>query len=140
MAISADCHFTRQDQTLIREKGMLDPAFSNLKEMAETLGLCKIPEDLTLLGRENILRRREVIWHQNDPISIKNFFSPNFFEGLDRKRRRDVIAKGEVDSDTEKFTREDPFLPCMGCKNLFRDRHRMIRFHILDRSRSLIVL
>jgi hypothetical protein len=132
MAISTYGYLSGQDQTLLREKGMLDSTFSNLKEMGKPLGLCKIPEDLTLFCGENVLRRCEVIWNKNDPIPMKNFFSPNLFERLDGKGRRDVIAKGEVDSDIEKVTREGPFFSCMGGKNLFRDRHRNILFHVLS--------
>jgi len=110
---------------------MFDPALSNFKKMDETLELCELPEDLTLLGRENILRRREVIRNENDPIPMKNFISPDLFESLDGKGRRDVIAQGKVDSDIEKFTRGNSFLPRIGCENLLRDRHRLFYFHIL---------
>ncbi len=131
MTIRTNDDLSREDQTLFWEKGMFYPTFTHFEEMGEVLGPCKLSENFTLFCRENILRWREVIRNQNDPITMKHFFRSNFFEGFNGQGSGDIVSKGQIDSDIEKFIRGDALFTCMGSQNLFCDSHWSILFHIL---------
>jgi hypothetical protein len=131
MTIGPDHKIPWQDQPLFWKKGMLNPTFSNFKIMGETLGLCKIPENFTLLGGKDVFCGGEVVRHQDDTIPVKYLFCPHLLKGLDGKGRSDIISEGQIDSGIEKVTRGDLSFARMGGEDFFCNGHRLINFHII---------
>ena len=84
---------------------MFNARLSHLEVIGKALGLCKIPEDLALLRRRNILGRSEVILDKNDTMPVKDLSGSDLLEGLNCQRRRDVIPQGDVDPGIDELSR-----------------------------------
>jgi hypothetical protein len=131
MAVRADHDLSWKDQALLREKGMLNPALTNLEIMGEMLSFGKFPENFALFGRGNVFGRREMIRDKDNPIPVKDFFYTDLLKSLNGKGGRDVIAEGKVNSHIDQLTGRNNFLSRVSREYLFSDSHRSILFHIL---------
>jgi hypothetical protein len=111
VTVRADDCVSRKDEALLRQKGMFDPHLSNLEEVSEAVSLGEIPEDLTLLSGEDVLRRSEVVRNENDAVPMKDPLGSDLFEGFDGERRGNIVPEGQIDPGIDEVTRKDGFLP-----------------------------
>jgi hypothetical protein len=125
VTVGPDHNIPWQNQSFFGEKGMLDPNLSNLKVIRKAMGLRKIPKDFTLLGRKNVLSRREVIGNKDDTIPMEDFLRAHLLKGLDGKRRRDIVAESQIDPSINQIAGKDLFFPGVGGQYLFCNRHWM---------------
>jgi hypothetical protein len=92
MAVRADDQIPRKDNAFFWQKRMFHAHLSAFVEMRDTVLHGKFAHGLALLGRTDVLIRREMIQYQRHFIPVKNFFTTCRPEFPDGYWRGDIIA------------------------------------------------
>ncbi len=72
VAVRTDHQIARNHQSLFRKDDVLDPAITEFIVVPDVLFSCKLPHELRLLGRRNILVGNKMVGNQGDLVPVKN--------------------------------------------------------------------
>ncbi len=105
MAVSAHNQITGKDKSLFRKERVLDPCLAHFEILGKLLLPSKLPQDLTLLGRLNILVWGKMIRDQDNPLFVEDRFGTGPFELPNGQGRRNIIPQGDVHPGIDQLAR-----------------------------------
>ncbi len=102
---------------------MLDPHGAHVKVVGDAILPRKLPYQQALLGRLDVLVRREVVHHQDHPPGIEDLLQAQLAKLLDGKRGGDVVGQHQVQPAVKQFSGDHPVLISVGGQDLFGNGH-----------------
>ena len=128
MGIRADHAVARPNQTLFRQKGVLNTHAAHVIKIGDAVFFCKFPCAAALLGGLDILVRREVVHHQRDFILVENRRRPALFKFVDCNGGRDIVAQHEVEPCLDHLPGCHRLQPRVRRENFLRHCHSQFGF------------
>jgi len=124
VGIGPDHQIAGPDQTLFRQKAVLDTHGADLKVVGEAVHPGKISQNFGLFGGFDVFIRDKVVRDQGYPLPVEYAGHPDLFKFFNRHRRGDVVAQDQVDPGIDQLTGQHFLLAGMCRQDFFGYGHR----------------
>ena len=123
VAVGADDEVPGNHDPLLGQEGMLDPRLADVVVVGELLLVGKVPHELALLGRIDVLVRGEVVRDEDDLVPVEHLAAARLPEVIDGDGRRDVVSEGDIHLGIDQHPGTHLVEPRVPAEYLFRDGH-----------------
>ena len=96
MGVCTDRQFSRSNQSLLRNQGMLNPHVPHIIVVLQSMLLGKISTNLSTPGRGNVLVGDKVVHYKDYLFLIKYSLPVDFIQLTDSHRGGDIISVYQI--------------------------------------------